>query len=355
MSNREFSGVLGDNLGKRRFGKKSGKRVVLVLGFALTALFGASQAGAAAAAWPKFNKDKQQEPETTIVQPEMTPLEQRAAAYVQFRSDIDLLSATVMDSAHATRDAHNRLASHSPDKLSSGWVAYAALVAADNSDFANSVNKEMARLGGRDQFLSALRQDPSLALNLDGSKSAIDDILQVTAMDAYKIKALADSFIAEAYTLQKKSWAKRKISPGMARVDSARSYSYSRASMSTPILPASTASGVIQPGLASADAVWAPDWAGSGNYASRASDATPILARALVLAARYSVGDVDESSVSTYARNNRANKCLVTAKLNLDQCVAATRTPYEEMFCLGTHGLQDVASCVGHVAGVSGN
>lgn len=292
--------------------------------------------------------------DTTIVQPDMTPLERRAASYVQFRADVDLLNATVIDSPQATRDAHNRLASHAPDLLSSGWVAYAALLAADNPTFAQSVQAEMVKAGGRSGFLNSLRQNPSMVLNFEGSSAAIDDVLKVTAMDAYKVKALSDFYISEAYRLQKVSWAKKKISPGMTRVDSAKDYSYSRPGLATPLLPASMTYGVVQPGLKNADTVWAPSWAGSGDYAKRSDDATPIMARVLVLAARYSVGDVSEGSVKEFAKNNKANKCLVNAKLNLDQCVAATRTPYEEMFCLGTHGLKDVSNCMGYVAGVSG-
>ncbi|MEZ5929016.1 MAG: hypothetical protein R3C55_11145 [Parvularculaceae bacterium] len=37
------------------------------------------------------------------------------------------------------------------------------------------------------------------------------------------------------------------------------------------------------------------------------------------------------------------------ATLTLRQCIAATRTPYEEAFCLGEHALIDTASCVGWV------
>jgi hypothetical protein len=36
--------------------------------------------------------------------------------------------------------------------------------------------------------------------------------------------------------------------------------------------------------------------------------------------------------------------------LTLRQCIAATRAPYEEAFCLGEHALIDTAHCVGWVA-----
>jgi hypothetical protein len=38
--------------------------------------------------------------------------------------------------------------------------------------------------------------------------------------------------------------------------------------------------------------------------------------------------------------------------MNLDQCIAATRTPFEEAFCLGQHALNEMSSCVGWPAGL---
>ena len=54
--------------------------------------------------------------------------------------------------------------------------------------------------------------------------------------------------------------------------------------------------------------------------------------------------------VDAYAKAKKSDRCFVNAKLNLDQCIAATRTPYEEAFCLGEHALNDVSRCVGWVA-----
>lgn len=74
--------------------------------------------------------------------------------------------------------------------------------------------------------------------------------------------------------------------------------------------------------------------------------------RVLNLAARYAVSGVNEKTVSVYARNDKSNSCLSFAALTFKQCIAATRTPYEEAFCIGEHGLNDVSSCIGWVAGV---
>jgi hypothetical protein len=42
------------------------------------------------------------------------------------------------------------------------------------------------------------------------------------------------------------------------------------------------------------------------------------------------------------------------ARLTLRQCIAATRAPYEEAFCIGEHALNDVSACLGWVASAGG-
>lgn len=289
-----------------------------------------------------------------LSQPASSDLEDRAAYYIQFRGDVELIEATPLDSAFATRDAHNRLASHDPTMLSSGWVAYAALVAADTPAFTQALEQEIA-ISGRDGFLAKLRSNPRMVRNLPGVDQAIDNIMQMAARDATKVQSLGDSFIANAYALQNQSWAKKKISDGTSRVAEAQSYSYSRARSATPVMPVSAPAGVRAPGLAMTERAWSPTWSSSSAYASADPRATPIMDRALVLAARYAVGELNSATVRAYAKNDNSRRCLNNAKMNLDQCIAATRTPFEEAFCLGEHGLKDVSGCIGWVAGAGSN
>ena len=110
--------------------------------------------------------------------------------------------------------------------------------------------------------------------------------------------------------------------------------------------------GVTAPGLASGNAAWNPEWgksAGAGRMTE--PNAQVIMNRVLNLAARYSVAGVNAKTVSVYAKNDKSNSCLSFAALTLKQCIAATRAPYEEAFCLGEHALNDTASCIGWVAG----
>lgn len=280
-----------------------------------------------------------------------TPLEASATKYIEFRNDLSVIDTTVVDNPQAMRNAHLRLASHDPGLLSSGWVAYAALVAADTPAFVESIQRSIAKPKDKEAFLTRLRMDPRSVRELPGAQEAIDAVMAITAKDATKINAIGETFIDRAYSMQNVGWAKRKLPEGMSRVYEARDYASSRERMETPLLPATVAAGAIVPTLGATEPPWQPLWSDAEAEPQVNPRATPIIDRILVLAARYSVGDLNQPVVDGYAKSDQSRRCLNMAMLNFDQCMAATRTAYEEAFCIGEHGLNDVSSCLGWVAG----
>ncbi len=316
-------------------------------GFALTAALVAGFAATAVSA-------------DTLAQPKDTSLEEAAADYIRFREDVAAVEAMPFDSANVTREAHRRLAAHDPVGIAGGWVAYAALVAADTPEFAEALKDELDRrknrrkgqLGGRDGLLSNLAQDPSYARNLPGADKAIATVLSMTARDGARITALGEAFKAQAYAMQKTKWGKQRISSSQERLKEAAKYSVGRGDAQAPAFDNRAEDGVIAPSLANVSGEWSADW-GKAAPAGRMSEANAeiIMDRVLNLAARYSTNTLNPKIVSVYAKNNKSQRCLEMSKLTLDQCIAATRTPYEEAFCLGEHALNDVASCTGWVGG----
>ncbi len=296
----------------------------------------------------------------TLAQPKDEALERTAANYIRFREDVAAIEAMTFDNAKVTREAHRRLAAHDSSELSAGWVAYAALVAADTPEFANALKKEMKKkkrrneLGGAKGLLSNLAQDPSYARKLPGAKTAIAAVLSMTANDGARIAALGEAFKTQAYAMQKTKWGKQRIAGSQERIKEASTYRRKRGAAAAPTLARSTDGGAIAPSLASANENWGANW-GEDAPASAMSEknAQVIMDRVLNLAARYSTGALNSKVVSVYAKNNKSDRCLSMAKLTLDQCIAATRTPYEEAFCLGEHGLNDIATCVGWVGAPS--
>lgn len=296
----------------------------------------------------------------TLAQPKDNVLERQAASYIRFREDVAAIEAMPFTNANVTREAHLRLSAHDTDALSAGWVAYAALVAADQPGFADAIeeelkkkpNKRKGEMGGIDGLMSAVAQDPSYLRNLPGAKEAVGAILAMTVQDGARITELGEAFKSQAYAMQKTSWGKQKISPSQTRLDEAATYGRARAKPTAPILARAVDNGVIAPSLASAQGEWASDWgAGADKGRMTEKNAEVVIDRILILAARYSTDTLNPKIVEVYAQNTKSQRCLSMAKLTLDQCIAATRAPYEEAFCLGEHALIDVATCTGWVAG----
>jgi hypothetical protein len=296
----------------------------------------------------------------SLAQPRDTALERAAADYVRFREDVAVIEATPFTSAETTREAHRRLSAHKAESLSAGWVAYAALVAADTPAFRKSLEEAISgkkkgrdKLTGTDAFLAELAADPTYPRRLSGANEAIARVLATTAQDAHRFKALGEAYKEQAYAMQKTKWGVAKIPASSARLSDADGYLRSRTAAQPPSLTSVTEKGVTAPTLASAGGPWAADW-GKGGASGRMSEpnAEVVMNRVLNLAARYAVSGVNEKTVSVYARNDKSNNCLSFAQLTLRQCIAATRAPYEEAFCLGEHALNDVSGCIGWVAGV---
>jgi hypothetical protein len=296
----------------------------------------------------------------TLAQPKDNTLERQAANYIRFREDVAALEAAPFTNAEVTREAHRRLAAHDAETLSSGWVAYAALVAADQPEFAKAIedeikkkpNKRKGELGGVDGLMSQMAQDPNFLRNLPGADKAVAAVLAMTVQDGARITELGEAYKTQAYAMQKTTWGKQKIPSGQTRLEEAATYSRSRGAPLAPQFAYASSNGVLAPALASAKGDWAADWGeGAGQGKMTEKNAEVIVERILILAARYSTDTLNPKLVEVYAQNTKSERCLSMAKLTLDQCIAATRAPYEEAFCLGEHGLKDIATCTGWVAG----
>lgn len=278
-------------------------------------------------------------------------IEYAAKPYIQFREDIDHISASMPDSEEAMRDAYFRLASHDNRTMAASWIAYAAMIAAESPEFHSAIEAQMKKRGGAKALAAQIDADPASVRSLPGAEAAIAAIMEFATNDAARIRGLGDTFIAEAYEMQKVQWARRAIAmDGMARVDAALQYAASREWKAAPHQASSGRSGAVRPTLVS-NASWSADWSGTNEPVNPSARPGTIVGKALVLGARYVLNDAEQTDLAAYGTSRRSERCFNNAQMNLDQCIAATRTPYEEAFCLGQHALNDMSSCVGWPAG----
>lgn len=271
-----------------------------------------------------------------------------AEPYVRLRADIAAIESDGMTNAKALRTAHNRLSSHDTDATTQAYIAYAALVAADVEVFANAIEERTKRKRNRKAFIDELTTNPVMVREIKGADAAIAAVMEMAARDATRINELGETYISQAYEMQRKGWARKKLaSTGMARVNIAEKWGQTRPWPEMAPRPAIRSNaGNLKPNLEAFED-WSPSWSASRKPPLPDSKSGILMSQILVLAARYAIDDVQPQHLTEYAQSRPTNRCFVNARLNFNQCIAATRTPYEEAFCIGTHGLNDVSRCVG--------
>lgn len=281
-------------------------------------------------------------------------LEASAAPYVFLRKDILHLEQAGIKNAKSTRDAHHRMTSHVlRTDMATSYIAYAALVAADTPAFAAAIEDATKRKKNRQKFVAELSTNPAMVRDLPGADAAITAILETVARDATRIEQLGDHYIDQAKTtMQTQSWARRKLpTNGTARVSGAQKWGESRvwpAVEARPVLVSKA--GAVRPNLVAED-LWRADWSEAVTDAALEPKANTFLTKALLLGARYAVGDLSDTDIATYGTSKKVNRCFKYVKLELNGCIAASRSPNEEALCIGKHGLHDISRCVGWPAG----
>lgn len=277
-----------------------------------------------------------------------------AAPYIHLRMDIATIENTPLTSAQNTREIHRLLGSHDADDLTAAQIAYAALVAADVPAFVTAIEEKTHKRRNREKFLTDLQNNPGVVRGLDGANEAIAAIQDVFSRDATRIGMIGTSMVADSYRLQETGWGRKKLSTnGQARFQKAEKFAASREwPLFTPRQKMVTESGNRFSNLQD-NPYWDANWAEvPGKPARSMGSARQIyVTNALVLAARYVTGDINQAYMDTYARHKTSDRCYTYANMYLDQCISASRTGAEETLCLGKHGLNDLSRCVGWLPG----
>ena len=95
------------------------------------------------------------------------------------------------------------------NQLSSGWISYGAILAAQNPEFAEEVRKVDAAYG-RERVMLGFQNSPSYARTLKGGEAALQAALTVNAHDTARILS-AGTFVKEqSYSMQQLAWGKSR-------------------------------------------------------------------------------------------------------------------------------------------------
>lgn len=306
--------------------------------------------------------------QTSTAQPQVDTISRSAASYGTFQTDVSDIKSKPFASAGDVDKALTNLGGHNAKELSSGWIAYSALIASQNPDYRAAV-RDIESFYGRDVLETGLRNDVRYARTLAGGNDAVLSSITAVRADSRRIDSAAAYVKEQAYSLQGSGWAKAKIGNSGAKADqlnSAASVGRPAAQSLIAALSSPDANAVFsQAGAAGAPSLWDGMTTAATSirlpairtsYASSASRIAPgkepVADRIATLAAYRVIGAsaTSSSSIHTAMSERDTSNCLKTAHLNLQQCVAAAHQQYEVPFCIGEHALSDVGKCIGDVS-----
>lgn len=264
---------------------------------------------------------------------------QAASVYVAFTREMAALEGG-FESAEAVQAAVRRGSTYNPDQVSRGLVAYASIIALQSPEFVAGVRQYASHRATREKLVADIVADPRHASYLPGAPAAAGLVIAALRSDIDALGRAADSVENDAYAIQ-------------ARYDPRRSWAVAPGADLTGRLEAAKARSLeaMAPSAADAAGLSAAAHSGAGlpvSGAPRDQPYPPVVERALALAALAALGAAgDAARVNTDALQQEpvSQRCLAMSKLNLFQCLAASRPSYEDMFCLGRHIVRDLATC----------
>jgi hypothetical protein len=231
--------------------------------------------------------------------------------------------------------------SYEPQALLRGAIAYGAVVALQDPAFVAGVRKFAADPDQRRSVAYDIMKDPAYAVGFSGSASAAGLVMGALGADGKKLMELGLSVKQAAYDVQHQPWSKTEVAGRDGRLALAKELS------STPGLGETAETQLLQRAVTGGSQISLTPQPAAPPY-------TPVVVRALAVAALAALGYADDASLGQVmpmlAEPTSAN-CLNMSKLNLYQCLAVAKPHYEDVFCLGQHVLMDTGRCIIRGAG----
>ena len=261
-----------------------------------------------------------------------------ASVYVAFTRDMAALQGG-FENPESIQAALRKGAGYDPAQLSRGLVAYASIVALQSPEFVQSVRRYAVDRTAREQLAANIVADPRWASQLPGADAAAGLVMAALRNDIDALSQAAGSIENDAYAIQadgRRSWSTAYVADREGRLAAAKARSAETMLPSAPDAVRLLAAAHGGTGL------------GVTSDRQRTPPYPPVVERALALAALAALGEAGDAAVSrTDALQNDpvSQGCLAESKLNLFQCLAASRPNYEDMFCVGRHIVRDLATC----------
>lgn len=260
---------------------------------------------------------------------------EQASAYRYYINRASAISPTFVDGP-GIAEALRTGAAYEPKQFLQGAIAYGAVVALQDTAFVAGVKQYVGTEEQRRTIAYEIMKDPAYVVGIQGSGSAAGLVVKALADDGGKFYEAGKTVKQAAYDVQKQPWSKVEIAGRDLRL------SQTKALSATPVVGDVAETARLQQAAL-----------GGGSLGLTASPAappfTPVVIRSLSIAALAILGYGGESNVGTLDAlmvEPNTTSCANMAKLNLYQCLAVAKPYYEDVFCLGQHGMMDTARCV---------
>lgn len=268
-----------------------------------------------------------------------------AAVYLAFTRDMAAVEGgfTNPDQIQAIL---RRGSAYDPGQISRGLVAYGSIIALQSPEFVAGVRGLGGDAGARERLVGDIVADPAFASTLPGAQAAAGLVMATLAADINALSRAANAVENDAYAIQarydpRRSWGIAEVGDREGRLEAAKARSAE----------------TMLPSAEEASRLFAAAHSGGGALPvtgePRKPPYPPAVQNALALAALAALGYAGENAranTDALQFDRVSHGCLTMSKLNLFQCLAASRPNYEDMFCLGRHVVRDLATCSRGVA-----
>jgi len=234
-------------------------------------------------------------------------------------------------------------ASYQTDQLLRGAIVYGAIAALQDPGFVAGVRIYAADPTQRRQVAYEVMKDPAYALGFNGAAAAAGLVIAALGEDGRKLLDQGRAVKQAAYDVQHSAWSKAEVPGRSARLLLAKQLSaqptFGETAETLRLQQASVGAGLL--GLTGGAAP--PPY-------------SPLVVRSLGVAALAALGYAEDDSleqVLPLLAEPTTNTCLKMSKLNLYQCLAVAKPHYEDVFCLGTHVLEDTGACLIRATGAA--
>lgn len=238
---------------------------------------------------------------------------------------------------------------YSPN-LGANFLGYGALIGTLNPKFVKGVLRT-ANTKGLDVVIYRLYSNPHYAAQLAGASLASADIQKAWQYDVDNINGTGIQIKQQSYALQKlKQWKKvPKEKKRKTRLDA-----ISNAKEIPKHAPLETRQSLAEIGSLEPENQHGKFWPLYGRDAPQYKDEhqprkSTMNDKALTLAALEILGASGGKSqawVEAYMEVPKLKQCVVKARLNMEQCLAAGHFKYEDAFCVAQHELTEVGGCL---------